>query len=55
MFRAGGIAVVIVALLAFLGPWKGPVQRAGRTLLGGKQYVAIDSAVVKPTARSRPT
>jgi hypothetical protein len=41
MVRAGGLALVAVGLLAFLGPWKGTVVRGARTLLGGKQYEAI--------------
>jgi hypothetical protein len=43
MFRTGGIALVAVGLLGFLGPWRGTVISQARTLLGGKQYVAINS------------
>jgi hypothetical protein len=50
MFRTGGIAVLAIGLLAFLGPWRSTVISGARTVLGGKQYVAVKSDVVTPTA-----
>ncbi|MET0145815.1 MAG: zinc ribbon domain-containing protein [Ilumatobacteraceae bacterium] len=46
MFRAGGLALVLAGLLAFLGPWRGTVIASARTLLGGKQYTVIDADLI---------
>jgi hypothetical protein len=47
MFRTGGLALIAVGLLGFLGPWRGTVISQARTLLGGKQYEAISSEGIK--------
>ncbi len=47
MFRTGGLALAALALLAFLGPWRGTVIRQARTMLGGKQYEAVTSADIR--------
>jgi hypothetical protein len=47
MIRTGGIALLAVGLLGFLGPWRTTVISHARTLIGGKQYVAINGDGIK--------
>jgi hypothetical protein len=41
-FRTGGIAVILVGLLAFLGPWRGTVLRFSRDRVGASRYTVVD-------------
>ncbi len=41
-FRAGGITVILLGLLAFLGPWRGTVLRWSRDRVGASRYTVVD-------------
>jgi hypothetical protein len=41
-FRAGGITVLLLGLLAFLGPWRGTVLRWSRDRVGASRYTVVD-------------
>jgi hypothetical protein len=41
-FRAGGITVLLLGLLAFLGPWRGTVLKWSRDRVGASRYTVVD-------------
>ena len=41
-FRAGGITVILLGMLAFLGPWRGTVLRWSRDRVGASRYTVVD-------------
>jgi hypothetical protein len=44
LFRSGGIVVLLGGLLAFLGPWRGPVLAKAREAIGADRHSAIEIA-----------
>lgn len=45
-FRGVGVLLVVGVLLAFLGPWRGPIISKGRELAGGSRYRVVDDVTV---------
>lgn len=44
LFRSGGVVVLLGGLLAFLGPWRGPVLAKAREAMGADRHSAVDIA-----------
>ena len=44
LFRTGGVMVILFALLAFLGPWRGTVLNWTKDRVGASRYKVVDLA-----------
>jgi len=51
LFRTGGVVVLLGGALAFLGPWRGPVLRQARELIGADRHSPVDVDAEEITAQ----
>ncbi len=54
-FRTAGITVLLLGLLAFLGPWRGTVIAKAKDLVGASRYQVLDDEVAVRSAPASPS